>query len=126
VTETTTTTAGWPTDGEWCDLARAADALAGLCDCGVPEGLSEATDPRDRSVRLPHQFDCAAVTAWRCLGATTEWAVRVTRRGALAHESLVPAPDEEEARLRAAVINHPSSGAAVSAAAVSRVVGPWA
>lgn len=57
----------WPTEDEWPDLTRAADVLRVLCDCGVPEGESEATDPRDRSVRLPHHFDCSAVTAWRAL-----------------------------------------------------------
>ncbi len=40
------------------------DTLNVLCNCGVPEGHSEATDPRDRSVRLPHHFDCAAAEAW--------------------------------------------------------------
>lgn len=50
---------------EYC-VARVravSEALAVLCDCGVPEGLSESSDPRDRAVLLPHHFDCSAAEA---------------------------------------------------------------
>lgn len=56
---------GWPTTEEWVARVLAVgDTLNAICTCGVPDGESEATDPRDRSVTLPHHFDCAAVTSW--------------------------------------------------------------
>ena len=46
------------------DVLAVGHRLDAICDCSAAEPGHEATDPDDRSVRIPHHFDCAAVMAW--------------------------------------------------------------
>lgn len=57
----------WPTDADQLAMVLRTPPLPGVCDCGVTDGTSEATNPDDRSQLLPHHFDCPAVTAWHVL-----------------------------------------------------------
>lgn len=72
------------------DALAVGNRLDVLCDCGVPEGKSEASHPRDRTIKLPHHFDCAAVLAWPVVAAARaealkqaadEWQQRVWATG---------------------------------------------